>query len=341
MPESSVLEFDCRLLAPYHTTQHTHRNLLRCGPYILGSSLRGVILSYLIQTNCRESYLAELVAKKSPAEIQKYHRSCPEDCPVKDIAGEADWLPVFSFGKFQTDFPRGLQHRVAIDRQHRTVALGRIVSIEVVPEGAEFQFSVALPASVQYRKAQFERAVREAGQWVGIGHHKSIGFGRFEVERVSGSSLSGEIARVSAEAGTLPASLRLRLQTPMVLHERTKRFPLEASALGEALARALFERTAQVSERFDLPTPLPTDPITPRECRFSFRPDYVSRDSLEEGTRKNALVALPESWFDASFAEVTQLLRQQLAIAQILGIGTWADVGFGRLKAETVEDRNG
>ncbi len=341
MPESSILEFDCRLLAPYHTTQHTHRNLLRCGPHILGSSLRGIILSYLIQTNCRESYLAELVTKKSPTEIQKFHRSCPEECLLREIAGEADWSPAFSFGEFQTDFGTGLQHRVAIDRERRTVAVGKIVSIEVVPEGTEFQFTVVLPTPALLRRTQFEQAVREAGQWIGVGHHKSIGLGRFEVKRVSACSLLSEIARVSVEFGNLPAAFRLRLQTPMVLHDANKRFPLETKALREALARALLERTTEVSKRFALPGPLPADPIVPQECRFSFRPDYISRESFEEGKRKNALVALAGSWFDLSFREVTESLRHQLAIAQVLGIGSWADVGFGRLRAQPLEDANG
>jgi hypothetical protein len=336
MTESSILKFDCRLLSPYHTTQHTHRSLLRCDPHILGSSLRGVILSYLIQTKCSESYLAELVSRKSPTEIQKFHRSCPEECLIKEMAGEADWLPVFSFGEFKTDFARGLQHRVAIDRERRTVAVGKIVSIEVIPEGTEFQFSVALPGSALYGKAQLEQAVRDTGKWFGVGHHKSIGFGRFEVTRASESSLLSEITRASAEASKLPSTLRLMLLSSMVLQTASNRFPLETGPLGEALGGALFERTAEVSKRFDLPIPLAPNPILPGQCRFSFRPDYIHRDSFEEGTRKNALVALPESWFDVSFTELTEPLCQQLAVAQVLGVGSWADVGFGRLRTEAL-----
>jgi hypothetical protein len=83
------------------------------------------------------------------------------------------------------------------------------------------------------------------------------------------------------------------------------------------------------------------DPVLPLECRFSFRPDYFSRNSFEEDTRKNALVALQKGWFDASFAEVPEALCQQLAVAQVLGVGSWADVGFGRLRTEPSEDAHG
>jgi hypothetical protein len=249
-------------------------------------------------------------------------------------------LPVFSFGEFKPNFARALQHRVAIDRERRTVAVGKIVSIEVVPEGTRFEFSVVLPGGAVYGKGQFEQAVRDVGKWLGVGHHKGIGFGRFEVSKVSESPLISEITRASAEASKLPSALRLTLLSSIVLQTASSRFPLETGAMGEALGRALFERTAEVSKRFDLSLQLATSPFIPRECKLSFRPDYVSRDSFEEGTRKNALVALAESWFDVSFTELTEPLRQQLAVAQVLGVGSWADVGFGRLGAESQRGGN-
>jgi hypothetical protein len=293
-----------------------------------------MILSYLIQTSCQESYLAELTTKKWPAEIQKFHRSCPKECLLKDFAGEADWLPVFSFGEFNADFARSLQHRVGIDREHRTVAVGKIVSIEVVPEGTDFQFRVILPVPALNQRTALERAVRGVGQWLGLGHYKSLGFGRFEVRGVSETSLKQEIERASTEASKLRSPFRLTLETPMVIQNATYQLPLQTEALGQSLAQALFERTTEVSKRFELATPLVTVPILPENCRFSFRPDYVSRESFEEGMRKNALVALRESWFDVSFEEITQPLWQQLAVARVLGVGPWADAGFGRLSAQ-------
>jgi hypothetical protein len=216
--------------------------------------------------------------------------------------------------------------------------VGKIVSIEVVPEGTEFQFSIALPPSALSHRNRFEQAVRHVGEWIGVGHYKSLGFGRFEVRAISTVSLSGEIERLSAQARRLPQKLRLTMQTPLVLDEGSNRLPLESSALPRAFAQMLAVRTVEVAHRFDLPTAVVAEPVLPLECRVSFRPDYFSRNSFEEDTRKNALVALQKGWFDAPFAEVSEALCQQLAVAEVLGVGSWANVGFGRLRAETQGD---
>lgn len=341
MPGSLVLTFHCRLASVYHSTQHIYRNLLRCAPYILGSSLRGLILSYLIQTSCSERYLTDLLTKKSTPEIQQFHRSCPEECLLHDFAGGQDWLPIFSFGEFKADFARGLQHRVAIDRQWHTVATGKIVSVEVVPERTEFQFSITLPISATKHKTEIEQSVRHVGRWIGLGRYKSIGFGRFEVERVEESFLSKELDRVRASFDGIGTNFRLRVLTHLVLHERSMQIPLEGNALGEALGQILADRTSEIMERFDLPGVAPLSSVVPNACRISFRPDYISRNNFEEGQRKNALVALPGSWLDVSFDQADQGLYYQLAVAEVLGTGPWADVGFGRLKVEGVGGGDG
>jgi hypothetical protein len=290
-----------------------------------------MILSYLIQTNCEESRLAVLGEKRLPRDIQAYHRACPEDCVVRDLAGESDWLPVFSFGVFDKFVP-DLRYRVSMDRERRTVAPGNLASVEVIPEGTAFRFSVVLtPAAFPWRQ-QFEQAVRDVGNWLGVGHYKSLGFGRFEVIEIKSYSVASELGRIRDEIRHLPKKFGLMLSTPLVLENGGVPMPLEGKALGEAILGALRGRAAGVQSRFRLPERSNDDSAVVEECAFSFRPDYVSRDSFEQGTRKNALVALAEGRLDVSFAGVMDLLPHQLAVAQLFGVGPWADVGFGRLK---------
>lgn len=336
MPESQILKFHCRLLSPYHTTQHVYRNIVRCNPCILGSSIRGMLLSYLIQTGCNERYLTQLVEKKSIVEIQQFHRDCPQECVVKHLTGTMDWLPIFSFAHFLGGFDMGLLHRIAKDRERGTVAEGRIVSIEVVPEGTEFEFTVSLPgAAFQYR-AQLEQAIRDVGKWLGIGHYKPLGLGRFEVASIECLQLVAEISKVYKQLAGMPKALRLGLETPLVIENGGRALPLARPALGQEVARLLAQRTAEIRGRFNIDELSATEPLGIEECRMAFRPDYFSRSSFEEGQRKNALVALPGSWLDVSFSEFSEPLREQLTIAQLVGIGPWADVGFGKLKIETM-----
>ena len=334
MDESIILKFHCRLLSAYHTTQHAHRNLLRCEPCILGSSVRGIVLGSLIQTCCQERYIAELVTKKTSPEIQAYHRTCPEDCPVRELAGERDWLPVFSFGHFPADSPHRMRHRIGINRELRTVAVGSVASIEVIPDGTEFSFSITLHASARRHRDQLERSVREVGDRVGLGRYKSVGMGRFEVAHVEEVSLATEFATVRSFASSFSATLRLRVVTHFVLQDEITTIPTDPDALGQALAHALAFRTSEIKERFGLPLVTSAAPMAPRACRISFRPDYILRNSFEEGRRKNALVALPGSWLDVSFQSLDEPFLDQLATAQLFGVGPWADVGFGRLRAE-------
>jgi len=334
MDESMILKFRCRLVSSFHTTQHTHRNLLRGEAWILGSSLRGVILGSLIQTCCSEKYLKELITRKLPVDIQAYHRSCSEDCPLRDFAGERDWLPVFSFGFFPVDCPRRMRYRIGVNRELRTVATGNLASVEVVPEGTEFNFAITLPRSGSRHRGQIERAVCDVGRCVGLGRYKSVGMGRFEVAGVEEVSVASELATVRSFTSGLSANLRLRFVTHFVLQNEATKFPTDSYSIRWALAEALASRTSEIKERFGLPFVGVASNIPIPACRISFRPDYVSRHSFEEGRRKNALVALPGSWLDVSFGSLDEALLDQLAIAQLFGVGPWADAGFGRLRPE-------
>ncbi len=334
MAESEILRFRCRLVSPFHTTQHLHQNLARSAPYILGSSLRGVLLSYLIQTNYSHVDISELAQAKAATEIQSFHRNYSDECVLKSLAGETEWLPVFTFGMFQ-DHVRALRHRVGIDRRSRTVAVGRIVSIEVVPEGTEFEFSVVLPSSALAYKSQIVRAVRDVGRELGVGHYKSLGFGRFEVGSPEEVSLAVELERIHTRLRDLPGQFSLGIATPLVLENAGKPLPLRNGDFGLAFARLLAERYEEIHERFQWGTQAHAEAIFPRECAIAFRPGYISRSSFEQGTRKNALVALPgNSSITVSYSQSAAAPRWQLAVAELLGIGTWADAGFGRLKAD-------
>jgi hypothetical protein len=294
-----------------------------------------MILSYLIQTHCTEAYLAQLIRKKSAVEIQQFHRECSEDCVVKYLAGETDWQPIFSFGRFPEKVQLGLLHRIGKDRERGAVAEGRIVSIEAVPEGTEFEFTVALSASLVPHSKQLEAAIREVGQLMGVGHYKPLGLGRFEVISIERLDLAGEIQRTQRELSGMPASIRLGLDTPLIIENGGRPLSTQGRALAEELARWLAQRTAEVRDRFGLTQLAATEPVAPEHCTLTFRPDYISRQSFEEGQRKNALVALPGSYLKVQFSQPSPALEQQLAVSHLFGVGPWADVGFGRLKLET------
>ena len=49
--DGTVFSLNCTLNSPFHTTQREYRNLLKCAPYIAGTTFRGAILKALIELN--------------------------------------------------------------------------------------------------------------------------------------------------------------------------------------------------------------------------------------------------------------------------------------------------
>jgi hypothetical protein len=329
MREGMVLRFRCRTTSPFHTSRQEYANLVKCAPFILGSTLRGAVLKRLIERqDC--PHLKELAETKDRMAIEAIHRTCALDCPVKPFFAESP-LAWFSFGQFEGEEHEHYRFstRIALARDAASVAHGAIVTIEAIRPGVPFAFSVTLLDEAQEMIDVVEEAVRLSGEIEGIGRLRSIGFGQFAVEEVQHIPLTEALAQVQAEWARMPIepSLTLMLATPYLLSKGEERIPsFEYTALARRLEADMSHALETV--RYDA---VAVPRLQGAECVL--RPEYISRFSYELGTREHYLVAWEGSRFTLHFDRLGPEVSICLAVASLVGLGPESDLGYGRFGA--------
>lgn len=323
--EGQILHYKCELTSPFHSSRQEYANLLKCAPFILGSTIRGAVLSYLIETRCSAEKIQHLRGRNDPAEIAAYHRDCETDCPVKPFFANRP-LAWFAFGEFAAEDYRA-NTRIALERSNYSVAEGAIVNIEAMAPGTAFDFEITLLDEAVTVTDVVTEAVREIGHLRGIGRLRSVGFGQFRMRDVTCRELSDDItSRVKALGEGVADSVVLEFTRPYVLSAGEEPDLLDSTRLAHRLA----------GEFQELMSDLAIEPASERlpleRVEASIRPDFVSRFSYERGLRAHYLVAWPRSRMSLHLVKPTDGLRDQVALASFFGLGRLNDLGFGRFK---------
>jgi len=307
----SIIAFTCRFISPFHTAGERYSNVQVCAPYVLGSTLRGAMLSQIIQRLCPEEPFGQLL-EDNPA----YHARCPGPCGAQALFDGKQTR--FSFGEFRPEArARIFRSRVAIDRERLSVAEGALLQLDAVPgcreegkDGADsrFIFEVETPSE------GLIPTVVEAAEWAGdagIGAFRNEGYGRFVVEKHPVSS--GEPDSPGWPAG----ELYLEARTPYVLGKLS---------FGEEAFRrdlgAIFDNDWCDAH---------LGPVSVATVNLG----YIGRWCYEDGKRHVRAVALPGSALKVTFKQgvcpddVHRLLR---------GIGEWENTGFGRWRVREPDE---
>lgn len=308
-PIGRVLHFRCRLTSPFHTTRQEYANLWKCAPFVLGSTLRGALLSHLIVTHYDDVDI-QAGAYETKGVVAPFFASPP--------------CAYFSLGRFPDDVELQMEShtRITIERHRGSVAEGALLSIEAVPAGTPFEFDTLLPGDDGTLAQLVERGVREMVGTVGIGGLRSIGLGQFAVEDIRPSSLPDHVDAVRlALPSPLGQHMRLTFTTPYVLADGQSPWNGDLTELAQRLQGEL-QKAAHIAG-VSAPVVQQTD--------ARIRPDFVGRWSFEGECRENRLVAWPGSilrlQMDGSGDSTTTL-----AMALAFGIGEWAEWGFGRFE---------
>lgn len=324
-----ALRFHCRLISPFHTTRQEYASLWKCAPFISGSTLRGALLSHLITTTYPPEALAELAALSDPAAVKTFHQQFEGAAPVRPFFADPPGAWV-SFGLFRGEAERELRGltRIALEREHASVAAGAIVNVELIGPGSEeeptrFDFEILLPGDDGTLAGQLERATWQIAEVGSLGGLRSIGLGRFAVEEVERLDLW---ERVTERENELQLSngpkVTLEFTTPYVLAEGLPDTQRLSARLGEQWQAAL-NRAGYRSD---------DEPIVIRHIEAQLRPEFVGRWHYEQGTRDNRLAAWAGSRVVVELERLPFDWRDQLTMASLFGLGEWSEVGFGRFR---------
>lgn len=314
-----VFHFDCKLESPFHTTQREYRNLLKCAPFIAGTSLRGAILKALIELNCKND-INKLKSLSSYQEIKKFHSNCREDCPVRCFFDTQKTNAVFSCGTFNGDPRYDLFTRIALTKDSQSVAEGMIANAECISSGVGFQFSISLFDDVIDTVDKLKNALDLASK-NGIGRFKSIGFGRFKIKNVDETEVEDLIYHKGDEIGSDNSKVEIRLRTPFVFNNSKEAF--DTKNLGDIFA-GLFNKRYN-----DICVDELAEPLSISSTEMRLIPEFINRYSYELGKKESRLSAGIESQFWLEFDKVTEDVKSQLAIGSSFGIGAWCNCGFG------------
>lgn len=321
MIEGRVLRFECRTTSPFHTSRQEYANLIKCAPFILGSTIRGGLLKYLIETSCSAEKIATLRSMNDPEEVARFHRDCEVDCVVRPFFAEEP-LAWFSFGRFGQE-SYGSMTRIAIGRENRSVAEGSIVNIEAIEPGMEFVFEITLFREALTTVDVISPALNQVGQMYGLGHLRSIGFGRFKVLDVEESDFVDHVDDKIRALPPFDSILKIVFTTPFVLGKGMNPYPMASEELARQIGEDLQAAASKAIE--EEIAPIPIDHVDVR-----LKPDFIGRFSYERGLRENRLVAWAGSEMTLHLSNGVGDLSEQLAIASILGIGEWSEWGYGR-----------
>jgi len=304
MLDGTALRFYCRLTSPFHTTRQGYANLYKCAPFILGSTLRGALLTHLITSHYDDAAIRTGAFQREGV-AAPFFADPPRAC--------------FSFGRFPDDVERQMEAhtRIAIEREHGSAASGALLSVEAVAAGASFTFDVLLPDDDGTLARLVEEGVRRMAGTTGLGGLRSVGLGQFAVENAESRPLADHLADLRAG---LPAAgpLRLTFTTPYVLADGRSAWDGRPEALAE---RVNGELAAAARGRVEPPVVARVD--------AALRPDFIGRWSYELGARENRLVAWPGSELTLHLAAPGDRW-DALALALAFGLGDWSAWGFGR-----------
>ncbi|MBC8450281.1 MAG: hypothetical protein H8D78_21315 [Chloroflexi bacterium] len=326
MLEGTILRFHCQTTSPFHTTRQRYANLVKCAPFIMGSTLRGAVLDALIRTRCPPELIGQLRALNDPEAIAKLHRDCPETCSVKSFFASQRrvW---FSFAKFDAqELDYRMMTRIGLSRETLSVSEGAIFTIEAITPGVPFDFEVTLLAEAQAEAEDVMAAVEQVAAVGGIGGFRSIGLGRFE--------LVGEPERTTLDERLYDAMTgwpragepaQMTFTTPFVLGSDMEPQDLQGDVLAQRIAQAIDRVAAEAGYEGDGALPL-------ERVDVRLKPEFVGRFSFERGLRENQLVAWPGSSLGFAWPETVD--EDALAIAAVLGIGEWNHWGFGRFRLQ-------
>ncbi len=314
---SIAVDFHCMLTSPFHTTQRKYQNLLKCAPYILGTTFRGAILGYLIENNCDKARIEQLKRIVTREKIAEFHRTCEQHCLIKEFF-QKDTDIHFSFGNFGKKIKYAQTTRIALRREFRTASEGAIVNVECIQGGTGFDFEVILFEHLMEYKKEISEAVEFAGRYKGIGCFKSVGFGRYKVNEVKEKDLSDLPEAIDWENVENP--VEICYDTPLVF--RIDR--LDEELIAETVSLHLLERCQEVVQQPEL------EQIGLKLLSFRVRPEFVHRYSLEVNQRENRLVLDAGSMFKFDVRNLNDNALLQLGIGSRLGVGEWRNCGFGK-----------
>lgn len=329
MKEGIALKFSCHTVSPFHTTRQEYSNLVKCAPFILGSTLRGAILTALIEREVCP-HVDKAKAAEDPARLGELHRACENPaCPITPFFPAPDAAPFvwFSFGKFDAAEPARLYRaatRIGLERATGSVAAGAIVTIESIAPDTPFTFSVTLFGDAMRLADDIEWAVQTAADTQGLGRFRSIGYGQFRMNQPAERIRFAE--RVDGESTAWSAALAVhaKFATPYIIGVGDgkvvaldrKEFPSHIQSQAEKVLRAI-----------GVDTPLPVV-----DAMLTLTPEYVSRFSYEAGGPQHRLAAWEGSALTLSLARSDAETPRALAALSLLGLGEWRECGFGRIE---------
>lgn len=317
--EGTVLHFNAKTTSPFHSSRKEFANLLKSSSFILGCTIRGAILDYLIRVLCKEDLLNQLVRINMPHEIAEFHRNCGKPCPIRYFFDEKP-LIWFSFAEFEQPIYTKIT-RIGMSRDTRSAAEGSIFNVEAICPGTAFTFSVFLFGPAQEVESLVIDAVKQVGFLNGIGRCRSIGFGLFEVSNQVSTDF--EIT-VTERVGQFPPpseKLVVTFETPFILGDAMAPVPIRDDLLGSYL-------TAQICKVASTIRKKEMKPMHFRLVDARMHPEFIGRFSYERGLRENRLVAWPGSSIVLRIEGDQD--TDQLSVASVLGIGPWNGWGFGR-----------
>lgn len=330
--EGKVYSFSCQTTSLFHTSRQQYATLVKCAPFILGSTIRGAMLKGMIERNgC--PHLTRLEVEKDSGKIREIHLSCERKCPARPFFLSPPQT-FFSFGEFEEINKKEKREfyssstRIAINRGHNSVSEGAMEKIESILPGTNFSFSITLFGECLEVGKEVEASIRMLADGTGLGRFRSIGYGQFKIVDIKERSFEEifEEKREEIRKIEIEKKIQLLFTTPLVLGDGEKiHYPInEKEVLGRKIGEDIKEG---VNGIIDEPAPFPIEGV-----EALIRPDFISRFSYESGMRENRLVAWSDSKIILFIDGLNERQLEQLAVASFLGIGDWREWGFGRFK---------
>jgi hypothetical protein len=309
------LKFQCIFKSPFHTTQRKYQNLLKCAPYILGTTIRGSILGFLIQKFCTDNKINELKKIGDSESIAKFHRECEEDCIVKEIYQNLSDFHC-SFGTFSNDGYMSLT-RISLNRDRKVSSEGAIVNVECIKENTKFDFELILFEEMMNFKKEIKETIENAGRYFGIGKFKSVGLGKFAVTDVSSQDLT-HIFEYN-DQNSIDSDITSTFQSPFIFNIKS----VNETILTKQICDLIDERYHEIARK-------KTDTrIKIKNLSIEMKPEFIHRYSLEQSKIENRLVFEVGSILKYQIENFKET-NEQIEIASRFGIGEWRNCGFGR-----------
>lgn len=311
-----AVHFHCELESPFHTTQRKYQNLLKCAPYILGTTFRGAILGYLIEKHCTKTKIDQLKKFTDKNRIDEFHKSCEQGCLVREFFKRESDIQ-FSFGTFGKE--KYLQTtRISLRREHRTVSEGALANIECIREGTEFAFEVIFFDDLVDYVDEVREAVEFTGKYSGIGSFKSIGFGKYAVKDMTEEDLADFLENSEFESIVNP--VEIQFDTPLVFRMEN----LDEGLIAQMISEYLQERYCEITQDSK------SGYINLKDLSFRVKPEFIHRYSLEISQKMNRLVMDTGSRIRFDIGGADDEGSAQFRVGSRFGIGEWSNYGFGR-----------